>query len=262
MTTPARDQHLWYDQFGSGEPFVLLHPGGAGVDSRALTPQVEAFADRFHLYTPEQRGHGRTPDAAGPLSYEQMANDTIGFIQDVVGRPVHLFGCSDGAVVALTVALLRPDLVRRLVLAAGIFHHTGWHEGVLDGQPPEFLRESYAELSPDGPEHYPVVVAKLATMHATQPAFTPADLQRLSSRTLVLVADDDEVRLEHALEMYRNIPDAELAVIPGTSHGLLVEKLELCNLVIEQFLTTDPVPTFAPIRRKAPHHNGTSPRSS
>jgi pimeloyl-ACP methyl ester carboxylesterase len=64
-----------------------------------------------------------------------------------------------------------------------------------------------------------------------------------------MVADDDEVRLEHALQLYRGLPDAELAVVPGTSHGLLVEKPALCNLLIAEFLARDPVPTFAPIRR-------------
>lgn len=241
---------LWYADVGAGDPLVLLHPGGAGVDSRALAPQVDAFRTRFHVYTPEQRGHGRTPDRSGPLSYEQMAADTIRFLEEVIGEPVLLLGVSDGAVVALTVALRRPDLVRRLVLAAGIFHHDGWHDGVLDGEPPDFFAASYAELSPDGAEHYPVVVAKLAAMHAGQPTFTPADLGQLGCRTLVLVADDDEVRLEHAVAMYRAIPDAELAVVPGTSHGLLVEKPGLCNQIIESFLTTDPVATFAPIRRK------------
>lgn len=247
---------LWYEESGAGEPLVLLHPGGAGVDSRALEPQVTALRNQFHVYTPEQRGHGRTPDAAGPLSYERMATDTIEFLDTVVGRPVRLLGVSDGAVVALTVALRRPDLVRRLVLAAGIFHRDGWHDGVLDGTPPDFLRDSYAELSPDGPDHYPIVVDKLAAMHAEQPSFTPADLGAVAARTLVLVADDDEVRLEHAVAMYRAIPDAELAVIPGTSHGLLVEKPDLCNQIILTFLTTDAIPTLAQIRRAAAHPLG------
>jgi pimeloyl-ACP methyl ester carboxylesterase len=248
----AARQDLWYDEQGAGEALVLLHPGGAGVDSRALAPQVSAFAARFHLYTPEQRGHGRTPDTDGPLSFDQMANDTIRFLEQVVGRPSDLVGCSDGATLALIVALRRPDLVKRLVLAAGVFHRDGWHDGVLDGEPPEFLSQSYAELSPDGAEHYPVMVAKFAAMHAEEPTLTPGDLQRLRPRTLVLVADDDEVRFEHAVEMFRSIPNAELAVVPGTSHGLLVEKPGLCNLIIEQFLTAEPVLTFAPIRRKDP----------
>lgn len=250
MTDQFSRNGLWYADLGSGAPLVLLHPGGAGVDSRALGPQVEAFAHDFHVYTPEQRGHGRTPDAAGPLGYEQMAADTVDFIEDVIGAPVRLLGVSDGAVVALTVALRRPDLVQRLVLAAGIFHHDGWHDGVLEGEPPEFLRDSYADLSPDGVEHYRTVVAKLAVMHAEQPNFTVADLGQLGCRTLVLVGDDDEVRLEHAIAAYRAIPRAELAVIPDTSHGVLVEKPDLCNQIITTFLTADPITTFAPIRRK------------
>ena len=117
---------MWYDERGHGDPCVLLHPGGAGVDSRALGPTLEALAEVFRVYAPEQRAHGRTPDIAGPISYELMAADTIAFIETVIGRPVHLLGCSDGAVVALVVALRRPDLVRRLVLAAGVFHCDGW----------------------------------------------------------------------------------------------------------------------------------------
>jgi pimeloyl-ACP methyl ester carboxylesterase len=246
---------MWYDERGQGDPCVLLHPGGAGIDSRALAPTLDGLAPTFRCYTPEQRAHGRTPDADGPVSYGLMAGDTIAFIERVVGQPAHLMGCSDGAVVALEVVRRRPDLVRRLVFAAGVFHHEGWEKGVLDGEPPEFLRQAYGELSPDGIGHYDVVVAKLAAMHATEPALSQADLGKIAVRTLIMVGDDDEVRFEHAITMYRSMPDAELAVIPGTSHGLLVEKPALCNLVITEFLTKDPVQTFAPIRRAAPQQS-------
>ena len=66
-----------------------------------------------------------------------------------------------------------------------------------------------------------------------------------------MVGDDDAVVLEHAIAPCRALPHGELAVVPGTSHGLLVEKPELCNRMIVDFLTTDPVETFAPIRRRA-----------
>lgn len=242
---------MWYDERGQGDPCVLLHPGGAGVDSRALAPTVDALSQVFRAYTPEQRAHGRTPDVDGPVSYELMAQDTIMFIEGVISQPVYLLGVSDGAVVALMVARRRPDLVRRLVFAAGVFHHDGWEEGVLDGEPPEFLKQSYGQISPDGIGHYDVVVAKLAAMHAREPRLTRTDLHQITPRTLVIVGDDDQVRLEHAIEMYRHLPDAELVVVPGTSHGLLVEKPGLCNLIIAEFMTKDPVHTFAPIRRAA-----------
>lgn len=241
----------WYDELGSGEPLVLLHPGGAGVDARALAANLPAFAEHFRVLTPERRAHGRTPDVDGPITFELMAADTIAFIELVVGGPVHLVGTSDGAIVALYVALRRPDLVKRLVFVAGVYHRDGWSPGVVDGEqsPPDFLERLYGEISPDGPDHYQVVVEKLQRMHDAGPSLTAADLDQISARTLVMLGDDDEVVLEHAIALYRGIADAELAVIPGTSHGLLVEKPALCNSIMIDFLTQDPVPTMAPIRR-------------
>ena len=86
-------------------------------------------------------------------------------------------------------------------------------------------------------------------MHIDSPTLAVDDLEHVESRTLIMVGDDDEVDLEHAVAMYRGIPDSELMVVPGTSHGLLVEKPDLCNNAIVQFLIEDPVPTMAPIRR-------------
>jgi len=57
--------------------------------------------------------------------------------------------------------------------------------------------------------------------------------------------------LEHTIALYRAIPSSELAIVPGTSHGLLMEKPELGNRVILDFLGNEPVPTFMPIRRAA-----------
>jgi pimeloyl-ACP methyl ester carboxylesterase len=244
----------WYEEHGDGDPLVLLHPGGAGVDARAFGPNLPALADRFRVYTPERRAHGRTPDVPGPITFDAMAKDTIAFLETVVGRRAHLFGVSDGAIVGLLVALQRPELVDRLVLVAGPFHFNGWHPHVIDpkNEPAQFLARSYEELSPDGPSHYQIVVDKLARMHRAEPALEREDLGGVGSRTLVMVGDDDEVRLEHAITMYRSIRDAELMVVPGTSHGLLVEKPDLCNTVILEFLTEEqPVPTIAPIRRAA-----------
>lgn len=244
----------WYEEHGDGDPLVLLHPGGAGVDARALGPTAGPLAARLRVYTPERRAHGHTPDVAGPITFDAMAADTIAFLETVVGRRAHVVGVSDGAAVGLLVALRRPDLVDRLGLVAGVFHFDGWLPQVIDpdNEPPEFLARLYAEVSPDGADHYQVVVDKLARMHSEEPTLRADDLVEVRSRTLVMVADDDEVRLEHAVATYRGIPDAELMVVPGTSHGLLVEKPELCNDVLLQFLTEDPVPTRAPIRRASP----------
>ncbi|HEV2664292.1 MAG TPA: alpha/beta hydrolase [Blastocatellia bacterium] len=241
----------WYDEQGAGEPLVLLHPGGVGVDSRAFGPNLEALALHFRVLLPERRGHGHTPDTDDPYSYDLMAEDMIKFLERVVGGPARLLGVSDGAVVALMVAKKRPDLALRLICAAGVFHRSGWVASAIDpdNEPPEFLIDSYGKVSPDGKEHLPIVKKKLDQMHAEGPTLTKNDLESIACRTLVMVGDDDEVILEHAIDFYRAVPDGELAVVPGTSHGLLVEKPDLCNKIMVDFLTLDPVPTFAPIRR-------------
>ncbi|MGH8983269.1 MAG: alpha/beta fold hydrolase [Acidimicrobiia bacterium] len=242
----------WYDDHGEGEPLVLLHP--SPVDARAFAPNLDALAARFHVFTPDRRGHGHTPDAPGPFTYDLMAADAIRFLERVVGGPARVIGCSDGAVVALLVSLHRPDLVRQLICAAGVFHRDGWVPQAIDPniEVPQFLADTYGEVSPDGVEHFPVLIEKLAQMHAEEPTLTAKDLSKVVCRTLVMVGDDDEVTLEHATEFYRALPNGELAVIPGTSHGLLVEKPDLCNTIMTDFLTTDAVPTIAPIRRVAP----------
>ena len=88
-------------------------------------------------------------------------------------------------------------------------------------------------------------------MHAEEPSLSVEDLKGIAARTLVMIGDDDQVRLEHAIARYRAVPNCELAIVPGTSHGLLVEKPTLCNSMIVEFVGHEPAPTVAPIRRLA-----------
>lgn len=239
----------WYEERGEGEPLVLLHPGGA--DARAWAPNLDALAGRFRVFIPERRGHGRTPDVEGPITYGLMVADTVAFVEAVVGGPCHLVGHSAGAVVALLTALQRPALARRVAVISGVFHRDGWIPAAIDPglEPHPALAAGYAQLSPDGADHFPVVVEKLRRMDHEEPRLAAADLHALAARTLVMLGDDDEVTPEHAVAMYRALPDGELAVVPGTSHGLLHERPGLCDRLLLDFLTGPPVETIAPVRR-------------
>ncbi|MGC5016303.1 alpha/beta fold hydrolase [Streptosporangium sp. DT93] len=239
---------MWYDERGEGEPLVLLHGGFS--DSRDFDGNLGALAGHFRLLLPERRGHGHTADVPGPITVEAMAQDTIAFLEKVAGGPVRMAGYSAGAIVALWVAVRRPDLVERLVLISGAFDV----EGMIvrpsgEGPLPPPLVEAYAEVSPDGVEHLPVVVAKLVKAVNEERGLEPADLRVVTCPVLVMVADDDIVTLEHTLELYRGLPDAQLAVVPGASHILLHEKPDLCTRLVTDFLTTDPAPTWMPLRR-------------
>jgi pimeloyl-ACP methyl ester carboxylesterase len=247
------DVKTWYDEHGSGEPLVLMH--GGLVDARFFEPNLGPLAERFHVYTPERRGHGHTPDVPGPISYQLMADDTIAFLETVVGEPADLVGHSDGAFVAMLVAMQRPELVKRLVLISGGFNKSG--EAMPDmewnvDEVAKFLGPAYGEVSPDGEDHFKVVATKIGEMAAVEPNLQASDLARVTQRTLVIFADDDLMTMTHVVEMYDALPNAELAIVPGTSHFLTQEKPHLVNALAIDFLTNDPVPTVAAIRRAQP----------
>jgi pimeloyl-ACP methyl ester carboxylesterase len=97
----------YYEDDGEGDPLVLLHPGLA--DSRAWAANTPGLAERFRVLRPDRRGHARTPDVEGPITYGVMASDTVRFVEEVVGGPTVLVGHSDGSPVALLAALERPE---------------------------------------------------------------------------------------------------------------------------------------------------------
>ncbi|MDQ1661939.1 MAG: hypothetical protein QOJ68_1919 [Blastococcus sp.] len=109
----------------------------------------------------------------------------------------------------------------------------------LRDEPPSILRGSYDEVSPDGPEHFPEVFAKTVDMLSDPPAIGSDELAKISAPTLVLQGDRDEVRLEHSAMVSAVIPNARLAVLPGT-HALPMESPNLVNGLLIGFLRGGP----------------------
>jgi pimeloyl-ACP methyl ester carboxylesterase len=231
----------WHEVHGDGPAVVLLHGAFAGASSWAAQAPALARAG-YRVHVPERRGHAHTGDVEGPLSYGVMADDTVAYLDRVVGGPAHLVGWSDGAVVGLLVAQRRPDLVGRLVLIGQYYNSSGKVPGGLTDQLGAggdevmgFLRGEYDQVSPDGPEHFPTVFEKTLAMLATEPELDLASLAAVAAPTLVLQGDRDEVTLEHGAAVAAALPNGRLAVLPGT-HALPVEAPEVVNALLEWFL--------------------------
>jgi pimeloyl-ACP methyl ester carboxylesterase len=89
-------------------------------------------------------------------------------------------------------------------------------------------------------------------MASREPHIPPSELQRIAAPTLVVASDDDIVSLDHTIELLGSIPNAQLAIVPGTSHFLTMEKPDVVNRLILDFIQNDPSPTMMPIRRADP----------
>ena len=247
---------VWYDEHGSGDPLVLLH--GGAVDARFFEHNLDGLAEHFQVISTDLWGHGRTADREGPFSLESFATDVAELIERVAGGPAHVLGHSIGATVALTLAMRRPELVRSTIQISGGFDVNadvgtqGLDIDEMVKHTVEFLGATYGAVSPDGEAHFPVVVRKDFELSTREPVVTPDELGAITARTLIMAADDDITPLEHMVDFYRALPNAELAIVPGTSHFLLQEKPSLCNAIILDFLLNEPVATVAPVRRAQP----------
>ena len=229
---------------------LLLHGGfGTVEDFASQTPEL---AKHFRIIAFERPGHGHTADTSEPFSFETMAEVTVDFIEALKLGAVNLVGWSDGAIVALLVAISRPDMVMRLVSVGGLFDTNAQSKEDLNWirlLTPESLRKSasplvkrHDEASPDGPAHFPVVVEKTKRLWLNEPNITKEELAKISAPTLVIAGDREAIPIEHTLELFRSIKGAQLCIIPGTTHFLLSEKPDMANKAILDFLTAKKKP--------------------
>jgi pimeloyl-ACP methyl ester carboxylesterase len=101
---------------------------------------------------------------------------------------------------------------------------------------PPMLRDLYVAASPDGPEHWEVVVDKLWQLYRKEPNIPLDELATVAAPTLLIVADHDMVTVEHAEAMRRALPDGRLEVVPDATHGLPMEKPEAVARLVLDFL--------------------------
>jgi pimeloyl-ACP methyl ester carboxylesterase len=230
----------WHEVRGEGPPVVLLHAAFSGA--AAWSAQAPALvAAGFRVHVPERRGHAHTPDVEAPLTYAVMAEDTAAYLDAVVAERAHLIGWSDGAVVALLVAQRRPELVARIVLIGKYYNSSGrvpdsdLERFLRTDEAQAYLRRGYYAVSPDGPEHFPVIYDKTMRMIDSEPELDLSTFASVTAPTLVLQADDDVVTLEHGAAVATALGDGRLAVLPGT-HSLPSELPDVVNPLLVSFL--------------------------
>ncbi len=233
----------YYEQHGDGEPLLLLHGGFCSLET--MEAQLRHLATTYRVHAMERPGHGRTADRPGPFTYQAMVEDTLAFLEAVDVESTHVVGFSDGAVVGLLLALDHPARVRSLVaisanLDPSVFGDAGDEdEAGTDGDAgddPE--RAVYDRLTPDGPAHGDVVLAKLLALWQVEPRIDAADLARVSAPTLVLAGDRDVIPTHHTVDIAQAIPGAQLCILPGAGHLAVREQPAAVNAAISAFMAS------------------------
>jgi pimeloyl-ACP methyl ester carboxylesterase len=244
-----RGQKIWSSRHKKkGEKVLLLHGGMSqteGFDKR-ISPAIKGF----NVFAYDRAGHGRTPDVQGSFHFDFQMKEAIAYLEDIVKEPAHLIGYSDGGIISMLVAIHRPDLVKSLTLIGANYNTDTGIPSPEAWEPSPEDRAKYAHFSPDAPETLDAKIQKMVQIWATEPNMTISQLATIKAPTLVIAGDDDLHSIKHTYEMYENIPNSRLAIIPGASHLIDKDQPELLTKVIRKFLkdTSYPV-TLMPVRR-------------
>jgi pimeloyl-ACP methyl ester carboxylesterase len=243
---------IHYLEAGAGEPLVLLH-GGLATTEMSWAEAMPGLGEKFHVYAPDTRGHGRTDNPNRTLSYAAMAGDLLAFIEALgLERPL-IFGFSDGGQVALEFALRHPGKARALVLGgvvteassgylAGLknwgFHAPGKVDFAIMQQAfgPFFdaIQASHAVYGPDYWREFVVEISRLWV--AGVPSYTDDQLRSITKPVLVITGDRDDLgATEQAPRLFGLIPKGELSVIPNADHAAVMTPLFWA--IVTDFLT-------------------------
>jgi pimeloyl-ACP methyl ester carboxylesterase len=222
---PVNGILMFYEIHGrrDGIPLVLLHGGGSTIES-TFGEILPFLAEDRRVIAVEEQAHGRSTDRDQPVRFETSADDVAALLRDLKVERADLFGFSNGANVALQVAIRHPELARKLIFASSFTKRDGaqtqlWEflEQANFSTMPQPLKDAFLKVNPD--------VEALKTMHDKDlermrnfPDIPHDALRSIRAATLIVLGDEDVVTPVHAIELTRLIPDARLLILPG-GHG-------------------------------------------
>ena len=237
--------NLYYEEYGSGVPLLLIHGGLSSI--KDVGTVIPGLSKQFRVIAVDCPGNGRS-EQAGSLSYQLMADYFSVMIDQLRLDSVYVLGFSDGGNVALLMAADRPDKVKRIAAFAAASNTAGYiPEAIagLDQLNPDAIEsdfkwwlDQHLSITPQK-DKWRKFISDFSKMCATPVIVPDHKLDKIRSRVLLIQGDHDIVKPEHALQLHRTIKGSQLCIVPAASHFILYERPELFNLIALDFFTKE-----------------------
>ena len=259
-TTTLGRIKLYYERAGNGPSLIFI--SGLGADHRLWAPVVERLKDRYECITFDNRGIGQSSRPRSGYAITDLTRDTLGLLERLSVSRIHIVGMSMGGMVAVSIALQRPEMVGGLVVAGSMAAPDARVMHVLNSRKvmqrrmnrydyfwalagwmfaPEALRDpafanGFARRAAENP--YPQALSAFDQLVDGIGQFdVRASLEEIRPPTLVLVGEQDILTppyLSRALA--EGIPGTELVVLPGLGHFCASEDPEAFAGHVSRFL--------------------------
>ena len=262
-TIESNGIEIYYEEHGSGEPLLLIM--GWGGNAATWHPQLAGLAEQFRVIAFDNRGVGRSSSPEGPYSVPQMADDVVGLLDALELPRTHVFGISLGGMIAQELAIEHPGRVDTLILgcttpgschAAGVarLHNdiSSFRDSNAQGSLEwlgDFLRRLWTEdaMTKSTAELQDFVLSLIRFPPTSHGLHFQADavlehdtydrLEQIRSRTLVMTGDEDTlIDPKNSAILAERIPNAELQIFEGLRHAFHLERPDLANKAIIEFI--------------------------
>lgn len=251
-TVRANEINLCYEISGEGRPLVLI--AGLGYGMWFWHKVIPGLAEHFQVTAYDNRGAGGSDKPAGIYNVQMMAEDCAGLLDALNVRDAIIVGHSMGGFIAQQLALTRPDLVGKLVLAATNFggpHHVPVTPEAMaimldrSGDPLDVIRRGISvACAPGFSERQPEVVNELIAYRLTNPvppaqyqsqmgvglgllsqeAAFEGKLKNITAPTLILFGEHDQVvPPANANLLQAEIANSQVVILPGAGHAFPIE---------------------------------------
>ncbi|TGQ35681.1 alpha/beta hydrolase [Mesorhizobium sp. M00.F.Ca.ET.216.01.1.1] len=229
---------IWYATSGSGHPVILLH-GGLGHSGNWGFQVPALVSSGYRAVLIDSRGHGRSTRDPQPFKYELMASDVLAVMDAMRLEKAAIVGWSDGACIALILAMQAPNRVACVFFFGCNMDPSGTKEiepsPVLDRCFSRHTKD-YAALSAT-PDQFDAFVKAVGHMMETEPNYSAGDLARIHLPVAIVQSERDEfIKRDHADYLARSIPTADLIILPGVSHFAPLQRPEEFNNEMLGFL--------------------------
>ncbi len=265
-TVEANGIRIGYEIRGQGHPLLLI--AGVGYSRWFWNRLIPLLEDRYQIIAMDNRGAGESDKPPGPYTVPMMAADTAGLLDALGIQGAYVMGHSLGGFIAQELAISRPDLVAKLVLAST--NHGGMKVIPItqealevmtrrEGDPLDLIRRGIeVACAPGFAARHPDLVQDLIAYRLGNPvppdayqaqvmagmgmaALTDEEVDRrmaaLTMPVLILTGDQDKVVPPgNADLMARKIPHAQVKIIPNTGHLFPFEDPLTTAAILKEFL--------------------------
>jgi 3-oxoadipate enol-lactonase len=252
---------IHYEVTGKSGATPVLMIQGLGASKNAWNLQRIAMATRFRIISFDNRGAGRSDKPTEPFTLEQMADDALAVLDAAGIETAHVVGASMGGVISQIVAVKYPNRVRSLTLVCTACRNHPWRQELLQSWAKTAADKGMIEVGKEAaqwvmsPRSFRRLVpaftwmGPLAALRPRHSFVSQIDailntredlvdqLSTITAPTMVIVGNQDILTPRgDSEEIAERIPNAELVVISGAAHGLMMEHSSTFNRILIEFL--------------------------